>query len=205
MGNKPSGPMLDEEEIQGICASTGFNRNQLLRLHRRFVELDRDGNGYLTKDDMMRITKLNVNPLGERVVDAFFTESQDYSGMNYRDYATEVPCEKVSFPQFVKVLARFRPPSKKDANELNTRLQKLRFAFSMYDLEKNNYITRDEFRQILQKMVGGNVSDEQLDSIVDRTIGEADQAKDGQISFEEFCKAMQRTDVEQKMSIRFLS
>lgn len=27
----------------------------------------------------------------------------------------------------------------------------------------------------------------------------------GMISFEDFCKALERTDVEQKMSIRFLS
>ena len=48
-------------------------------------------------------------------------------------------------------------------------------------------------------------SDEQLTSIAERTILEADQDGDQMISFAEFCKALERTDVEQKMSIRFLN
>lgn len=48
-------------------------------------------------------------------------------------------------------------------------------------------------------------SEEQLTSIAERTIVEADQNGDQMISFEEFCNALERTDVEQKMSIRFLN
>lgn len=48
-------------------------------------------------------------------------------------------------------------------------------------------------------------SEEQLSSIAERTIYEADQTGDQKISFEEFCNALERTDVEQKMSIRFLN
>jgi len=48
-------------------------------------------------------------------------------------------------------------------------------------------------------------SEEQLTSIAERTILEADQNGDQMISFDEFCKALERTDVEQKMSIRFLN
>lgn len=44
-----------------------------------------------------------------------------------------------------------------------------------------------------------------MGSIAERTILEADQNGDQMISFEEFCKALERTDVEQKMSIRFLN
>lgn len=48
-------------------------------------------------------------------------------------------------------------------------------------------------------------SEEQLTSIAERTIIEADTNNDQMISFEEFCRALERTDVEQKMSIRFLN
>ena len=47
-------------------------------------------------------------------------------------------------------------------------------------------------------------SDEQLNSIAERTILEADRNGDRSISFAEFCGALERTDVEQKMSIKFL-
>ncbi len=58
---------------------------------------------------------------------------------------------------------------------------------------------------MLTMMVGANISPEQLLSIAGRTILEADEDKDDLISFEEFAKVLERTDVEQKMSIRFLN
>lgn len=35
-------------------------------------------------------------------------------------------------------------------------------AFTMYDLNKNGYITRDEFKVILNMMVGANITPEQV-------------------------------------------
>ena len=57
---------------------------------------------------------------------------------------------------------------------------------------------------MLTMMVGANISPQQLVSIAERTIMEADLDKDDLISFEEFAKVLDETDVEQKMSIRFL-
>ena len=47
-------------------------------------------------------------------------------------------------------------------------------------------------------------SEDQLNSIAERTMQEADKDNDQMISFQEFCAALERTDVEQKMSIKFL-
>ena len=63
----------------------------------------------------------------------------------------------------------------------------------------------EELLAVLTMMVGANISPEQLLSIAERTILEADEDKDDLISFEEFAKVLERTDVEQKMSIRFLN
>ena len=57
---------------------------------------------------------------------------------------------------------------------------------------------------MLTMMVGANISPQQLVSIAERTIMEADLDKDDLISFDEFAKVLDKTDVEQKMSIRFL-
>jgi Ca2+-binding EF-hand superfamily protein len=55
-------------------------------------------------------------------------------------------------------------------------------------------------------MIGSNMTtSEQIDHIAERTLLEADLDRDGKISFEEFCYAMERTDINQKMSIRFLN
>ena len=53
--------------------------------------------------------------------------------------------------------------------------------------------------------VGANIRTEQLLSIAERTVVEADTDHDQLISFQEFQAVLQRTDVEQKMSIRFLN
>jgi calcineurin B family protein 1 len=54
-------------------------------------------------------------------------------------------------------------------------------------------------------MMGANICEEQLISIAERTIMEADTNNDNLISFDEFKKVLERTDVEQNLSIRFLS
>lgn len=75
----------------------------------------------------------------------------------------------------------------------------------MYDLDDDETISKDELLNILHMMVGANISQDQLMSIAERTIIEADQSGNGKITFEDFCKALGRTDIEKKMSIRFLN
>jgi len=50
-------------------------------------------------------------------------------------------------------------------------------------------------------MVGSNLKDQQLQQIVDKTIMEADLDRDGKISFEEFQKMVENTDVSMSMTL----
>lgn len=186
MGNKSS-LLLQEEELNDIQQETGFSPSQIERLYSRFTSLDKNDDGTLSREDFLRIPELAINPLGDRIVHAFFQDN-----------------EEIHFRHFTKVLARFRPIKKTRENKLNSREEKLRFAFRMYDLDDDNHISKDELLAVLHMMVGANISEEQLSSIAERTIKEADTDHDNMISFEEFCEALGRTDVEQKMSIRFL-
>ncbi|XP_015784369.1 calcineurin B homologous protein 1 [Tetranychus urticae] len=186
MGSRSS-LMLQDEEIAIIQEETGFTPNQIERLYSRFASLDKGDNGTLSRDDFLRIPELAINPLGDRIVQAFFGDE-----------------ERINFRHFMRVLSTFRPVKKNRDNKLNNRREKLRFAFKLYDLDENEKITREELLEILHMMVGANISNEQLASIADRTIMEADKDGDQCISFEEFCNILERTDVEEKMSIRFL-
>jgi calcineurin B family protein 1 len=43
----------------------------------RFSSLDKAGKGHLTREDFLRIPELAINPLGDRIVHAFFYESKN--------------------------------------------------------------------------------------------------------------------------------
>jgi len=111
----------------------------------------------------------------------------------------------VNFKEFVRTLACFRPIQKKEENLLNDRQHKLQFAFQIYDIDSDGYISKQELLDLLRMMVGANINDEQLEIIADRTLAESDEDEDGFISFEEFSKMIEKTDFQSKMSIRFLA
>ena len=60
-------------------------------------------------------------------------------------------------------------------------------AFKIYDIDKDGFIGNGELFQVLKTMVGNNLTEKQLQQIVDKTILYADKDGDGKISFDEFC------------------
>merc|ERR1712184_61960 len=77
---------------------------------------------------------------------------------------------------------------------------KLRFAFQIYDINNDGFISNGELFQVLKMMVGSNLKDTQLQQVVDKTMRSVDCDQDGKISFEEFCKIVEKTDFEKKLS-----
>lgn len=78
------------------------------------------------------------------------------------------------------------------------REEKLRFAFRIYDIDNNGFISDVELFQVLKTMVGDNLKDFQLQEIVDMTIRSADKSLDGRINFEEFCQIVENSKVNKK-------
>lgn len=99
----------------------------------------------------------------------------------------------VDFQEFVSGLSAFSSKGNKE--------QKLRFAFKVYDIDRDGYISNGELFIVLKMMVGSNLKDQQLQQIVDKTIMEADLDNDGKISFEEFTKMVENTDVSMSMTL----
>ena len=77
----------------------------------------------------------------------------------------------------------------------------MRFAFQIYDINNDGYISIGELFTVLKMMVGNNLSDVQLQQLVDRTIIKADKDLDGKISFEEFADMVKDLDVIEKLTI----
>ncbi|XP_041730939.1 calcineurin B homologous protein 2 isoform X2 [Coregonus clupeaformis] len=166
----------------------------IVRLYDRFEALDKEKTGHLRPQDFGAINRLAMNPIGDRIIGAFFSPGQ----------------ETVDFHSFVRILAHFRPADKNRPKDpsmpepVNNRTSKLKFAFQLYDQDKDGKISRAELLQVLRSMLEMQVTEEQLESIADRTIQEADLDKDDAISFEEFRKSLEKVNIDHKMSIRFL-
>lgn len=99
----------------------------------------------------------------------------------------------VDFQEFVTGLSAFSSKGNKE--------EKLRFAFRVYDIDRDGYISNGELFIVLKMMVGNNLKDIQLQQIVDKTIMEADKDGDGKISFEEFTHMVESTDVNLSMTL----
>ena len=114
-----------------LLSQFSVTSNQIERLWSRFTSLDKQQKGYLTREDFLRIPELAINPLGDRIVHAFFRDSSagdDEEGVKFSGGGGGVSeKEVVNFCDFVRVLAHFRPIKKNvEKNKMNSRQEKLR-------------------------------------------------------------------------------
>jgi len=128
----------------------------------------------------LNIPELATNPLLERILSIFDQNKND----------------EIEFEEFIAGLSIFTKGSKES---------KLKFAFQVYDIDNDGFISNGELFQVLKMMVGTNLNDVQLQQIVDKSIMEADKDKDGKISFSEFVAIIgnAKDDIDSKLTISF--
>ena len=152
---------------------------ELQKLYKNFSKLDKDKSGTLEPQEFFDIPELANNPLVKRVI-AVLDKNKDGS---------------ISFLEFVQGLNSLSAGSSQE--------EKLRFAFQIYDINNDGYISNGELFHVLKMMVGSNLNDVQLQQLVDRTIIKADKDLDGKISFEEFTDMVKDLDVIDKLTISY--
>ncbi|TIC07826.1 calcium-dependent protein serine/threonine phosphatase [Wallemia mellicola] len=160
--------------------NSNFTAAELQRLKKRFMKLDRDGSGSIDKDEFLQIPQVANNPLAHRMIAIF---DEDGGGT-------------VDFQEFVGGLSAFSNRGGRD--------EKLKFAFKVYDMDRDGYISNGELYIVLKMMVGNNLRDQQLQQIVDKTIMEGDKDGDGRLSFEEFADMVSATDILKQMTLEAL-
>ncbi|KIW90357.1 calcineurin subunit B [Cladophialophora bantiana CBS 173.52] len=163
--------------LDNIVSFSNFDRDEVDRLRKRFMKLDKDNSGTIEREEFLSLPQVSSNPLATRMIAIF---DEDGGG-------------DVDFQEFVLGLSAFSSKGNKE--------EKLKFAFKVYDIDRDGYISNGELFIVLKMMVGSNLKDQQLQQIVDKTIMEADKDGDGRISFDEFTQMVESTDVSMSMTL----
>jgi len=100
-----------------------------------------DNSGTLERDEFLSIPQISSNPLATRMIAIF---DEDGGGT-------------VDFQEFVSGLSAFSSKGNKE--------EKLRFAFKVYDIDRDGYISNGELFIVLKMMVGSNLKDQQLQQV----------------------------------------
>ncbi|OLL27155.1 Calcineurin subunit B [Neolecta irregularis DAH-3] len=179
-------------QILDLVSQSHFSAAEVDRLRKRFMKLDRDGSGSIDRDEFLSIPQIASNPLATRLISIL---DEDGGG-------------DVDFKEFITALSAFSSKGNKD--------EKLRFAFKVYDMDRDGYISNGELFIVLKMMVGNNLKDQQLQQVhsllvqngsgwkltfILQTIMEADKDRDGKICFEEFKEMVQTTDIAMSMTL----
>lgn len=175
MGQQFSVDNLAHDDIHGIAQ---FNEKDIKRLYNRFRALDSDGSGQLDASEIFSVAELNENPLVQRVISVFDTDGNG----------------TVSFIEFLVGLAKLAAGTSED--------HKLQFAFSIYDVNRDGFISNGDLFAVMKMMVGDNLSPEQLQQLVDRQIRNSDKDGDGKLSYEEFKAAVADIGVAEQLSLK---
>lgn len=168
-------PKLNIPEV--LVQNSNFDRFELNRLLARFMKIDTDSSGTIEKDEFLAIPTIQTNPLAARLLEVF---DKDGDG-------------NIDFGEFVSALSIF--------SSKGNREEKLKFAFNVFDLDNDGYLSNGELFIILKTMVGDNLQNAQLQQIIDKTIIEADSSRTGKLSYADFKKAVDGSAIAESLTL----
>lgn len=157
--------------------SVAFSKQELKILYKNFLNLDTDKSGSIEQQEFFDVPELRDNPIVQRVISVFDKNNDN----------------KISFYEFIVGLSTL-------ASYSNTE-EKIKFAFEIYDTNNDGYISNGDLFSTLKILTGDNLTDIQIQQVVDRTILAADKDMDGKLSFDEFAEFIQDVKVSELFSI----
>jgi len=222
--------VLDIEELFVIAP---FSKTQFCVLIDEFLRLcgvdvyDEAQNerhiASISMDRMMHTIYLRYNPWRERIRTLFEQDLREQYDEDHRkeekengdEHAyqaaqseTDVDIEvedvasarrrfqrQVTFFDFCKCLSIFA--------EQTPRASKIRFAYRIYDMEDDGFISRRNLFDVLHAVLGSLFDEQQITAIVNATFKHCQLNKDGNIDYQEFRSVVAQTDIGGNFTIHF--
>jgi len=100
--------------------------------------------GYISAEELLGIPELSINPLAQRLVRLF---------------------ESVNFMEFARMLAAFSSRASTD--------EKLNFMFTVYDVDGDGIVSRDDMDVMLRQLGGTTLSDDDIKELIGAGFAEA--------------------------------
>ncbi|XP_068695068.1 neuronal calcium sensor 1-like [Montipora capricornis] len=175
MGHK--GSKLSQDEIRELLKSTYFDKKELQKWYRDFMK--DCPSGELKQEEFQKIYQ-QFFPFGDpskfaAFVFKVFDKNSDGS---------------INFIEFITALS---------ITSRGSLDEKLEWAFSLYDLDKDGFITRNEMQEIVEAIycMVGNIIDLPKDEDtpkkrVDKIFKQMDKNEDGKLTMEEFREGSKR-------------
>ncbi|XP_018331513.1 calcium and integrin-binding family member 2 [Agrilus planipennis] len=171
MGNKLI--TFTEQQLENYQDCTFFTRKEILRVFKKFREVDPQlvpsrmtENQSMTVriplESMEKLPELRENPFRRRICELF---SRDGKG-------------DLSFEDFLDLLSVFSEQAPRDI--------KVYYAFRIYDFDGDQHIGQEDLDQTLRLLTREELTNEEMQQIIEKVIEEADVDGDSKLSFMEF-------------------
>jgi calcium and integrin-binding protein 1 len=160
--------VFTETELDDYQELTFFSKKEILHVHKRFHLLDPDAvradkNARLPMSTILELPELKENPFKDRICKVF-SSNEDGS---------------LQFEDFLDMMSVFSDAAPKSV--------KSEYAFQIYDFDDDDFISSADLREVVNRLTGEQqLSDADMQQLIDNVLAESDLDDDDALSFAEF-------------------